>query len=1659
MKKIRKSLAIAFLTLASSATLFCAAACGEKTVEYMFSTEYSSQANVQVKEGETYTLPVLSQEGYSFEGWYLSSDYSGSPVTSVVASENATYYAKWEKMYKVTLELDNGTLSSDTSFYLKPGASVYEAVKTLVPSKGDLRFGGWFRGSGEVGANLTMPKQDITLTAKYKAAYTIQLFGQTLEDATVYETIGTVTDYAYVGSKYEADERPDGFTLTYNTQTVDEITINEMASENVMKLYYKRNDITVTFHSNYAMGESDINRQKIKYGQKVEIPSDYVLEGYCLLGWSTSKGGEVEHAAYYLDNVLYGGVPKENDTYEFKKDTTLYAVWAKGYKDMFGGNDYIFHFTEDSTTVYLARGGVFFEGTYNPVADTFTIKNTETNKTLLRGRWNDKTYSFLYFDRMNSEEPYYLYRSGEVLDDVKIEWGVENDLTYYDAEGNVLQGTYTLGEDNSYVVTFKTGEKMTIVLGVAPTSDGATVSVFQIRNDEESQLKDLVRLAVYEGIINLFYPTLSLDGFGNATLTSSGSAQQYYYTIDGETVTLLNKTTNSLYGYVRLQKAQGTDEYIGYTYYEPNLAQEFSLGENESLTLDGLYKATYKNGTEEISGIYEMNTSALGGLIIKMYAQVEEVEKTYIFYVDVETVEVPDTSEGAQEGATVTQTQYTVSKKTNAYKEYYFKDESYLYYAPLMVVDSEAVEGKTEAVLYDYTANSVYLPAIYGYYTYDEVTKLYTFIVERVADDYDASISKSPYTLSEIKSFVFALDVAGSYNVYYWYSLTQGEDQPENFATEYKAANGDKLTFVAGFAVYSTTRDEVVDVKTGTYAVKNGYVILTFTGLYNQQTTMYVALDESKESFDVLLYEPYTTYLRVADGTTDKDTYIVYDGKTADKATYVVDGVEKEITISELDTHAGKTVYSFTIDSTTYKFIQWNKSIFSLYDATYAGRTYRSDFGTLTFDGYGYRAEYTDDVEGSISSEYTVVSQNVIRMMIDGVRYVDLKETNGSYTFTLRGLEYGKVNFVDNQLLTGGYIEFDGYNAFTYYEKEGATGKSGTYEKAEDVITLTFADGAAWTGEYSYSRGIFILSYKNIVNVYVNEKDWSVLTLDEFGNATKYTANGEREYGYYTLVTEDLLYYINKANTYSCIYQYDMSEETATPIQPDEVSYYNANFESLHFTEYGFAIFNGTTQYFFNEEDDGTVYIYRLAKEGETPDTKYGYMKIAFGTFSQETVVWGEDNVTYYLNEGSKIDFVRAAEDAENYPILVSETEKAALSEITFKPLGSSEFDVSCTMTLKYPDNSTVDIKGILTRVIQDDGTVETYLTYGYYRWDVTLNFNGMDSAENAYTITRMRYMQEIPSYQYLQNYYSIYVNFGSATANAYENKIGVLLYCTEFQTNGEPTEEGPYMMGSFGEDSKMYDMNGKLVSFEKGTAKIVNGGVSQVVFENKEEDGGDGYTYCLYFVLGQHQAFKVPGYVVYAFTRLQKFTPNDTYTLSVGRVISSDYQYVKVGSIISVELNLKEGELVPENATAELISVTDTKFYYIVRTVDETTQKISSSTYYEVTLTKLDNGAIEEEDSVGLYKDEFTVNVITTISTVYNEKGDSYVDINTATDTVMSINVEGRTYAVETCTVADGKYTVKTTAGYVFEVTIAESVATIVDVTEQSEQEESKQA
>ena len=81
------------------------------------------------------TLPTnVTRSGYTFNGWYASSDFSGSVVTSIGSTEtgNKTYWAKWTINYTVTLKyyVDYGTgttsLSNVTTTLLINGTSTGE---------------------------------------------------------------------------------------------------------------------------------------------------------------------------------------------------------------------------------------------------------------------------------------------------------------------------------------------------------------------------------------------------------------------------------------------------------------------------------------------------------------------------------------------------------------------------------------------------------------------------------------------------------------------------------------------------------------------------------------------------------------------------------------------------------------------------------------------------------------------------------------------------------------------------------------------------------------------------------------------------------------------------------------------------------------------------------------------------------------------------------------------------------------------------------------------------------------------------------------------------------------------------------------------------------------------------------------------------------------------------------------------------------------------------------------------------------------------------------------------------------------------------------------------------------------------------------------------
>ncbi len=113
--------------------------------------------------GEGAALPSASdmtKEGYTFGGWYLSSDFSGSIVTNIDATDrgNKTYYAKWI-VNKYTITFDTSGGSSVEAITLDYGSTI---TKPSDPIRDGYKFIGW-----DIEIPSTMPSRDMTIKAKW----------------------------------------------------------------------------------------------------------------------------------------------------------------------------------------------------------------------------------------------------------------------------------------------------------------------------------------------------------------------------------------------------------------------------------------------------------------------------------------------------------------------------------------------------------------------------------------------------------------------------------------------------------------------------------------------------------------------------------------------------------------------------------------------------------------------------------------------------------------------------------------------------------------------------------------------------------------------------------------------------------------------------------------------------------------------------------------------------------------------------------------------------------------------------------------------------------------------------------------------------------------------------------------------------------------------------------------------------------------------------------------------------------------------------------------------------------------------------------------------------------------------------------------------------
>lgn len=248
-----------------------------------------SETSRIVKEGSAIgSLPSASKTGYTFTGWYKE-DGTSVLDTTIMPSSDLTIYAHWNvNSYTLKFVSDDNTI--------KETNVEYNAQLGDLPTpdaKLGYEFVGWFDNDTQYTSGSTMPANDLTLIAKWKAldkptitfngngGTSSEDGGQVNFDGTLVGTLplATRTGYTFTGWFTESD----GGTKLENNSNFSGIS--------EIYAHWTINSYTISFNSD---GGSDVSPISVEYGStyldKLPTPTK---SKYKFLGWYTSDGSKV----------------------------------------------------------------------------------------------------------------------------------------------------------------------------------------------------------------------------------------------------------------------------------------------------------------------------------------------------------------------------------------------------------------------------------------------------------------------------------------------------------------------------------------------------------------------------------------------------------------------------------------------------------------------------------------------------------------------------------------------------------------------------------------------------------------------------------------------------------------------------------------------------------------------------------------------------------------------------------------------------------------------------------------------------------------------------------------------------------------------------------------------------------------------------------------------------------------------------------------------------------------------------------------------------------------------------------------------------------------------------------------------------------------------
>jgi uncharacterized repeat protein (TIGR02543 family) len=166
------------------------------------------------------TKDDITREGYTFEGWYTDSSFSGSPVTEITSSDTGdkTFYAKWSaNIYIVKLETNGGKIADG-----KDVTAYTCGIGAALPGVGDIiregyTFEGWYTDSSFSGSPVTEITSSDTGNKTFYAKWK-QNTAPVTPGETEHNTSHNNTDYYNTG---DTNESSDTAPVIYPTLTFD----------------------------------------------------------------------------------------------------------------------------------------------------------------------------------------------------------------------------------------------------------------------------------------------------------------------------------------------------------------------------------------------------------------------------------------------------------------------------------------------------------------------------------------------------------------------------------------------------------------------------------------------------------------------------------------------------------------------------------------------------------------------------------------------------------------------------------------------------------------------------------------------------------------------------------------------------------------------------------------------------------------------------------------------------------------------------------------------------------------------------------------------------------------------------------------------------------------------------------------------------------------------------------------------------------------------------------------------------------------------------------------------------------------------------------------------------------------------------------------------